>query len=154
MDFKELMKTLNVKFEDSDFYKIQLAHDTIITMNRLDRKMNPEECEEYMKALNTIAHYLCNGYVLIDVERATKCVKMEKEEALEMLNDIFGKDDEEDDEEVIDLLTDTEQRIFLIAMNRERKVCQTVDDEYVNDSDLPLVEVCDSIIRKVKKIWE
>lgn len=153
MDFKELMKDLNNEFEESDFYKIQLAHNTIITMNRLDRKMNPEECEEYMKALNTIAYYLCNGYVLIDVDRATKCVKMEKEEALEMLNELFGKD-EDDEEEVIDFLTDIEQRIFLTAMNRERKVCQTVDDECVNDSNLPLVEVCDSIIRKVKKIWE
>lgn len=154
MDFKELMKALNMKYEDSDFYKIQKAHDVIVTMNKPDYKKSPEDIEVYMNALFTIAHYLCNGYVLIDIERASKCVKMEKEEALEMLNDIFGKDDEEDDEEVIDLLTDTEQRIFLIAMNRERKVCQTVDDEYVNDSDLPLVEVCDSIIRKVKKIWE
>lgn len=96
MKFNELMKLLDCNYEDSDFYKIQLAHDTIITMNRLDRKMNPEECEEYMKALNTIAHYLCNGYVLIDVERANKCVTMEKEEAIEMLNNLFGKDDEDD----------------------------------------------------------
>ena len=96
MKFNELMKLIDAEFEDSDFYKIQLAHDTIITMNRLDRKMNPEECEEYMKALNTIAYYLCNGYVLIDVERATKCVKMEKEEAIEMLNELFGKDEEDD----------------------------------------------------------
>lgn len=154
MDFKEIMNILNVKYEDSDFYKIHQAHDVIVTMNKPDYKKSPEDIEVYMNALFTIAHYLCNGYVLIDIERANKCVKMEKEEALEMLNDIFGKDDEEDDEEVIDLLTDTEQRIFLIAMNRERKVCQTVDDEYVNDSDLPLVDVCDSIIRKVKKIWE
>lgn len=100
MKFNELMKLLDSKYEDSDFYKIQLAHDTIITMNRLDRKMNPEECEEYMKALNTIAYYLCNGYVLIDVERANKCVKMEKDEKLqeikEILNDVFGKDEEDD----------------------------------------------------------
>lgn len=55
----------------------------------------------------------------------------------------------------IELLTDTEQRIFLIAMHRERKVCQLVDDtcDY-KDSNVSLVEVCDSIIRKVKKIWE
>ena len=101
MDFKEIMNILNVKFEDSDFYKIHIAHDTIVNMNKLDRKMNPEECEEYMKALNTIAYYLCNGYVLIDVERANKCVRMEKEEAKEMLNELFGNDlfgkDEEDD---------------------------------------------------------
>ena len=96
MDFNELINLLNAKFEDSDFYKIQMAHDTIVDMNKLDRKMNPEECEEYMKALNTIAYYLCNGYVLIDVERAKKCVRMEKEEVKEMLNDIFGKDNEDD----------------------------------------------------------
>lgn len=100
MKFNELMKLLDCNYEESDFYKIHMAHNTIIDMNRLDRKMNPEECEEYMKALNTIAYYLCNGYVLIDVERANKCVKMEKEEAIgtikEMLNDIFGKDNEDD----------------------------------------------------------
>ena len=55
----------------------------------------------------------------------------------------------------IELLTDTEQRIFLKAMSREREVCQKVDDEYSdNGSKLSLVEVCNSIERKVKKIWE
>lgn len=54
----------------------------------------------------------------------------------------------------IELLTDTEQRIFLKAMSREREVCQKVDDEYSDDTKVSLVEVCDSIERKVKKIWE
>lgn len=54
----------------------------------------------------------------------------------------------------IELLTDTEQRIFLIAMSRERKVCKTIDEEYVTDSKVSLVRVCNSIERKVKKIWE
>lgn len=55
----------------------------------------------------------------------------------------------------IELLTDTEQRIFLKAINREREVCQKVDDEYSdNDSKISLVKVCNSIERKVKKIWE
>lgn len=57
----------------------------------------------------------------------------------------------------IELLTDTEQRIFLTAMRRERKVCRAVDDTCVecdNNSNVSLVEVCDSIERKVKKIWE
>ena len=55
----------------------------------------------------------------------------------------------------IELLTDTEQRIFLKAIRREREVCKTVDDEYPdNDSKVSLVKVCDSIERKVKKIWE
>ena len=55
----------------------------------------------------------------------------------------------------IELLTDTEQRIFLKAINREREVCQKVDDEYADDdSKVSLVKVCNSIERKVKKIWE
>lgn len=55
----------------------------------------------------------------------------------------------------IELLTDTEQRIFLKAIRREREVCQKVDDEYPDDdSKVSLVKICDSIERKVKKIWE
>lgn len=55
----------------------------------------------------------------------------------------------------IELLTDKEQRIFLKAINREREVGQKVDDEYSdNDSKVSLVRVCNSIERKVKKIWE
>ena len=55
----------------------------------------------------------------------------------------------------IELLTDTEQRIFLKAISREREVCRKVDDEYADDdSKISLVKVCNSIERKVKKIWE
>jgi len=55
----------------------------------------------------------------------------------------------------IELLTDKEQRIFLKAINREREVCQKIDDEYSDDdSKVSLVKVCNSIERKVKKIWE
>lgn len=55
----------------------------------------------------------------------------------------------------IELLTDTEQRIFLKAIQREREVCQKVDDEYSDDdSRVSLVKICNSIERKVKKIWE
>ena len=55
----------------------------------------------------------------------------------------------------IELLTDTEQRIFLSAMNRERKVCRMIDEiGYIDDSKIKLVWVCNSIERKVKKIWE
>lgn len=60
-------------------------------------------------------------------------------------------------EDGIELLTDTEQRIFLSAMRREREVCKTVDDmhaEHTIGSNVTLVKVCDSIERKVKKIWE
>lgn len=57
----------------------------------------------------------------------------------------------------IELLTDTEQRIFISAINRERTVCQAVDDthkEYNIDSTVSLVAVCNAIERKVKKIWK
>lgn len=57
----------------------------------------------------------------------------------------------------IELLTDGEQRIFLSAMRREREVCQSVDDTFAElaiGTDISLVQVCDSIERKVKKIWE
>ena len=55
----------------------------------------------------------------------------------------------------IELLTDKEQRIFLKAMSREREVCRKVDDEYADDdSKISLVMVCNSIERKVKKIWK
>ena len=51
-------------------------------------------------------------------------------------------------------LTDKEQRIFLKAISREREVCQKVDGEYSDDdSKVSLVKVCNSIERKVKKIW-
>lgn len=80
-----------------------------------------------------------------------KFIKSVKTEAL---GEVIQNNENEYCEDGIELLTDTEQRIFLIAMNRERKVCQTVDDEYVTDSNPSLVEVCDSIKRKVKKIWE
>lgn len=56
-----------------------------------------------------------------------------------------------------DLLTDKEQRIFLAAMGRERKVCKQMDDEW-RDCREPyedsLVWVCNEIERKVKgALW-
>ena len=33
-------------------------------------------------------------------------------------------------------------------------ILNSVDDEYSDDTKVSLVEVCDSIERKVKKIWE
>ena len=55
-------------------------------------------------------------------------------------------------------LTDKEQRIFLAAMGRERKVCKQVDKEW-RDCREPyedsLVSVCNEIERKVKgALWE
>lgn len=54
-------------------------------------------------------------------------------------------------------LTDKEQRIFLAAMERERKVCKQVDEEW-RDCREPyedsLVSVCNEIERKVKgALW-
>lgn len=50
-------------------------------------------------------------------------------------------------------LTDKEQRIFLAAMERERKVCKEVDDQYVHEPyEVLLTKVCDEIKRKVKQV--
>lgn len=53
-------------------------------------------------------------------------------------------------------LTDKEQRIFLAAMAREKKVCAEVDKEYPNREPYEdsLVRICDEIERKVKgALW-
>lgn len=54
-------------------------------------------------------------------------------------------------------LTDKEQRIFLAAMERERKVCKQVDEECRTTREPyedSLVHVCDEIERKVKgALW-
>ena len=47
-------------------------------------------------------------------------------------------------------LTDAEERIFLAAMGRERKVCREIDKED-DDPSRMLVPVVDSIEKKVKK---
>lgn len=55
----------------------------------------------------------------------------------------------------IEPLTDKEQRIFLAAMGRERKVCKEVDDQYTHEPyEVLLTKVCSEIERKVKKaLW-
>ena len=52
-------------------------------------------------------------------------------------------------------LTDKEQRIFLAAMGRERKVCKEVDDQYTHEPyEVMLTKVCSEIERKVKAaLW-
>lgn len=52
-------------------------------------------------------------------------------------------------------LTDKEQRIFLAAMEREEKVCEEVDRNYVRESyEDSLMRVCKEIKRKVKDaLW-
>ena len=50
----------------------------------------------------------------------------------------------------IEPLTDKEQRIFLAAMRRERKVCKYAHEP----CEVPLTKVCDEIVRKVKgALW-
>ena len=55
----------------------------------------------------------------------------------------------------IEPLTDKEQRIFLAAMGRERKVCKEVDEQYTHEPyEVLLTKVCSEIERKVKKaLW-
>ena len=55
----------------------------------------------------------------------------------------------------IEPLTDKEQRIFLAAMGRERKVCKEVDDQYAHEPyEVMLTKVCSEIERKVKAaLW-
>ena len=55
----------------------------------------------------------------------------------------------------IEPLTDKEQRIFLAAMGRERKVCKEVDDQYTHEPyEVLMTKVCDEIKRKVKgALW-
>lgn len=54
-------------------------------------------------------------------------------------------------------LTDKEQRLFLAAMEREKKVCKQVDDECRNCREPyedSLVRTCHEVIRKVKgALW-
>lgn len=59
----------------------------------------------------------------------------------------------------VEKLTDSEQRIFLSAIGKEKTLCQNIeklwDDLHLSsDDDLDLVKVCDEIERKVKKaLW-
>lgn len=52
-------------------------------------------------------------------------------------------------------LTDKEQRIFLAAMEREEKICEEVDRNYVREPyEDSLMRVCREIRRKVKgALW-
>lgn len=56
---------------------------------------------------------------------------------------------------VVEPLTDKEQRIFLAAMGREEKVCKEVDAEMTREPyEDSLVRVCHEITRKVKgALW-
>ena len=52
----------------------------------------------------------------------------------------------------MNILNDTEHRIFLSAMEREKEICQKIDGDKINDSTAKmLVPVCESIERKVDR---
>lgn len=49
----------------------------------------------------------------------------------------------------MNILNDTEHRIFLSAMSREEKICKRLDD--FEDSGIKLFPICKSIQRKVDR---
>lgn len=53
-------------------------------------------------------------------------------------------------------MTDKEKRIFLAAIERERKICETMDECFGIDDCIKLVPICDSILNKVKQsdLWK
>lgn len=54
-------------------------------------------------------------------------------------------------ERVIEPLTDSEKRLFLAAMEREKQICKSIDNEFDEDE---LVPACNGIVRKVKMaLW-
>lgn len=49
----------------------------------------------------------------------------------------------------MNILNDTEHRLFLSAMQREKKICEQFDNS--GDSGIKLLPICRSIERKVDK---
>ena len=90
----------------------------------------------------------------IDILKSIYFLDENKQEALNMAIEAFSCSEEPNRSEP---LTDKEQRIFLAAMGRERKVCKQVDQE-CRDCREPyedsFVSVCNEIERKVKgALW-
>lgn len=52
----------------------------------------------------------------------------------------------------MNILNDTEHRLFLSAMQREKKICEQFDNS--DDSGIKLLPICRSIERKVGKAIE
>ncbi len=77
---------------------------------------------------------------------------------IEKLSSLSEGNEEMQEEMQTISLTDSEQRLFLAAIQRERDVCFEVDEEAraKGDTDVVnLVNVCNSIERKVKSaLWE
>ena len=57
----------------------------------------------------------------------------------------------------VEKLTDEEQRIFLTAMSKEKKLCQNIEELWdqlslSSDDDIDLVKTCEEVVRKVKNV--
>ncbi len=105
------------------------------------------------------------GHKYYEYQLPTLIKELEKfNENIEVLNKNIEKlsslsEENEVSEEMQTIsLTDKEQRLFLAAIQRERDVCFEVDEEAREKGDtdvVNLVDVCNSIERKVKKaLWE
>ena len=95
------------------------------------------------KAIDALADYIHN----IDKVYSTSKLSADdcRDAAQSVLDDLPSAQPEP--------LTDKEQRIFLAAMERERKVCKEVDDQFVHEPyEVLLTKVCDEIKRKVKRV--
>lgn len=98
------------------------------------------------KALKYIEKKRQDAYMMDDIRRGTRIL-------LDM--DLLEKAVMNQPSTQPEPLTDKEQRIFLAAMEREEKVCEEVDKNYVREPyEDSLMRVCKEIIRKVKgALW-
>lgn len=91
---------------------------------------------------------------------------MTREEAIDiLLNTSFFGRSMEDIDGAIDMaiealqkqpepLTDSEQRIFLAAIGKEKEVCKQIDAECRKPYKDSLIRICHEIVRKVKDaLW-
>lgn len=133
--------------EDSNGYEYAKAIDMAIEALRDDCQegiLTPEERSEVLNAIDDALNgYQVDGYE--DTDGMFFKVLISKVESCS------------EEPNRSEPLTDKEQRIFLAAMGRERKVCKQVDDEW-RDCREPyedsLVSVCNEIERKVKgALW-
>jgi len=120
----------------SDLISRQAAIDALVA----ETIYTEEELKEYYKA-NSHRNEWVNG-----IHEAVEVIKQLPPAHGTNLTEVGTK---------IEPLTDQEQRIFLAAMERERKVCKEVDDQYTHEPyEVLLTKVCDEIERKVKgALW-
>lgn len=91
-------------------------------------------------AIKIIKNYCENG---CDIAEDNWCPSCQREQFIKLLETLPSAQQEP--------LTDKEKRIFLAAMDREMKVCEEIDRNYVREPyEDSLVSVCREIKRKVK----